>query len=251
MSLPLSTINIGTTPNDGTGDTVRAAFYTVNNNFSTVNTAVSSLQSNVVTAATILSLNLTGNLVANNVTANTNINATTITTTGNVAFNGAQVTHYDSIIDLHTYGNLAAWSNDDGKDIGLRLHYFNGVDSIAFVGLENSSKTLQFLINATEVTGNVTGTFGNAQMGSLLLSNTTASSSTATGALVVAGGVGVGGNVNIGGITTLSSAIQFANLTTTQVNAIASPTRGMTVYNYTSGNIQVYNGTKWANLTLS
>jgi hypothetical protein len=25
----------------------------------------------------------------------------------------------------------------------------------------------------------------------------------------------------------------------------------MTVYNYTSGNIQVYNGTKWANITLS
>ena len=50
---------------------------------------------------------------------------------------------------------------------------------------------------------------------------------------------------------TLTSAIQFANLTTTQITAITSPTRGMTVYNYTTGNIQVYNGTKWANVTLS
>lgn len=50
---------------------------------------------------------------------------------------------------------------------------------------------------------------------------------------------------------TLSSVLQFANLTTSQVNSIASPAPGMTVYNYTSGNIQVYNGTKWANVTLS
>ena len=50
---------------------------------------------------------------------------------------------------------------------------------------------------------------------------------------------------------TLTSALQFANLTTTQINIITSPSRGMTVYNYTSGNIQVYNGTKWANITLS
>jgi hypothetical protein len=50
---------------------------------------------------------------------------------------------------------------------------------------------------------------------------------------------------------TVTSAIQFANLTTTEVSGITSPTPGMTVYNYTTGNIQVYNGTKWANITLS
>ena len=53
------------------------------------------------------------------------------------------------------------------------------------------------------------------------------------------------------GVLSVTSAIQFANLTTTQVNAISGPVRGMTVYNYTSGNIQVYNGTKWANIVLS
>ena len=52
-------------------------------------------------------------------------------------------------------------------------------------------------------------------------------------------------------VVSLSSAIQFANLTTAQVNAISTPARGMTVYNYTTGNIQVYNGTRWANITLS
>ena len=53
------------------------------------------------------------------------------------------------------------------------------------------------------------------------------------------------------GAVTLTSAIQFANLTTAQITSISTPTRGMTVYNYNTGNIQVYNGTKWANITLS
>lgn len=58
------------------------------------------------------------------------------------------------------------------------------------------------------------------------------------------------GNISAGNIT-LSGVVQFANLTTAQVNAISPTSHGMTVYNYTTGNIQVYNGTKWANVTLS
>ena len=57
-------------------------------------------------------------------------------------------------------------------------------------------------------------------------------------------------NVTVANLT-ITSTIQFANLTNTQVTAISTPARGMTVYNYTTGNIQVYNGTKWANITLS
>jgi hypothetical protein len=119
---------------------------------------------------------------------------------GNLGVDGGQVTIYDSIVDLHTYANLAAWAADDGRDIGLRMHYYNGVDSLAFLGLENSSKTLQYLANATEVSGNVSGTFGNVQFGSLLLSNTTASTNTTTGALIVAGGAGVAGALYTGGL---------------------------------------------------
>jgi hypothetical protein len=63
------------------------------------------------------------------------------------------------------------------------------------------------------------------------------------------------GNMTANNITsntvTLSSALQFANLTNTQITAISSPARGMTVYNYNTGNIQVYNGTKWANVALT
>ena len=156
------------------------------------------------------------------------------TISGNLAVDGGQVTLYDSIIDLHTYGNLAAWATDDGKDIGVRMHYYNGADKLAFFGLENSSKTLQFIIDATEVAGNVTGTYGNLQTGSVVVSNTTAATGTTigtAGALYVAGGAGIAGALYAGSIqntpigSTTASTGNFTtlnattSLTTATVNA--------------------------------
>ena len=167
-------------------------------------------------------------------------NLTTITS--NLGIDSGSVTIYDSILDLHTYANAAAWSSDDGKDIGVRMHYYNGVDSLAFMGLENSSKSLQFLINATEVSGNVTGTFGNAQLGSLLLSNTTASTGTTTGALIVAGGAGVAGNLNVGG-----NVFQQGAYYETYSNV--SNTGGNLTLNFVNGG--VYYATLTANTTVN
>ena len=167
---------------------------------------------------------LTGTL---STAAQTNItsvgNLTSLIVTGNASFDGGQVTYYDSIIDLHTYANLAAWAADDGKDIGLRLHYYDGVDTLAFMGMENSSKSFQFLMNATETSGNVTGTFGNVQAGSLLLSNSTTSTSTTTGALQVRGGVGISGAVYAGG------AIQGNTHTGVAVYAVTIGNTGSTL----------------------
>jgi len=70
------------------------------------------------------------------------------------------------------------------------------------------------------------------------------------------GNLSAPGNISSAGTITASSisvtsVVQYANLTTTQITAISPTSRGMTVFNYTTGNIQVYNGTKWANITLS
>jgi hypothetical protein len=151
-------------------------------------------------------------IVANNslrYIGNTNGNyfSGNLNSAGNVAFDGQQFTTYDSIIDLHTYGNLAPWVADDGRDIGLRMHYYSGADKLAFAGLENSTKTFQFLIDATEVSGNVTGTFGNVSVGSLYMANTTQSTSTTTGALIVSGGVGIASNLFVGGNITASNTV--------------------------------------------
>lgn len=101
----------------------------------------------------------------------------------------------DSIIELHSFANLAPLVSDDGRDIGIHLHYYKNSDSLAFFGWENDTETLIYLQKATETSSNVTGTYGNVQFGSLLLSNTTTSTSTTTGSFQVRGGAGISGNV--------------------------------------------------------
>lgn len=171
-----------------------------------------------------------GNLVANSGTTSSSTTTGALVVTGgvgvsgalniggNVTFSGQQASHdngtitmYDSILDLHTYGNLATWASDDGKDIGLRMHYYKGSDNLAFLGWENTTQTLQYLQSATETNSNVSGTFGNVQFGSLTLSNATASTNTTSGALIVSGGAGIagaayiGGNANVGGTLVLNT----------------------------------------------
>jgi hypothetical protein len=63
----------------------------------------------------------------------------------------------------------------------------------------------------------------------------------------------VTGNLAIAGNVTLSSVIQLANLTQTQVSAISSPQNGMMVYNSTYGNVQAYTSHlgRWGNVVIS
>jgi hypothetical protein len=175
---------------------------TIANLVVTSNVYGSTFVGNVVASGNNIAGNLitTGNLYGNVVgttgvySGNVNINGVT-TLAGNLGVNGRQVTVFDSILGLHTYANLTPWAADDGQDIGIRMHYYNAADKHAFLGLENTSKTLQFIIDATETSSNTTGTFGNVRFGSLFLSNTTAATSTTTGAVQVLGGGGFAGNV--------------------------------------------------------
>ena len=226
---PLNGTIGATTPNTGAFTTISA----------TGTSTLGAITASTVSAGTIgnASATLTGTIntaTQNSITTMTGLTGfgtSGVTTTssgnftinGNVAFNGSQVTHYDSIIDLHTYGNLLAWTVDDGFDIGLRLHYYSTADKLAFMGMENSSKTFQFLIDATEVSGNVTGTFGNVQAGSLYLSNSTVSTSKTSGALILAGGLGTSGNVFANAI--YSDNHYFANGAT-----ITTPAGGSNTY---------------------
>jgi hypothetical protein len=206
-----TTINAATIGNSGAN--FSGATYTATNSFNgPLNGTLGSAGGNTAIVST---LSATGNATVNALTVNNSATiATTLNVTGNVIFNsnlgidGGQVTIYDSILDLHTYSNLAPWTFDDGKDIGLRMHYYKGADTLAFLGIENTTNTLQFLQNATETSSNVTGTFGNVQFGSLTLSNTTISANTTSGALVVSGGVGIGGNLNVGNALSVSGGIQ-------------------------------------------
>jgi hypothetical protein len=139
-----------------------------------------------------------------------------LTVQGNTLTIGSNnLTVVDSIIDLHTFANLDPLISDDGRDIGLRFHYYKGADTHAFLGWENNVETLVYLQNSNETNSNITGTFGNVHFGSLLLSNTEAASSTTTGALQVRGGVGVSGALfitNTGDVSANVGAYQtYAN----------------------------------------
>lgn len=131
-----------------------------------------------------------------------------LTVLGNTLTIGSNnVTINDSVIELHTFANLAPLTADDGRDIGIRFHYYKNADKHAFLGWENATGALEYIADATETLGGVnTGTRGNVIFGSLVLSNTTASSSTTTGALVVSGGAGVGGNINAGASVNITTS---------------------------------------------
>lgn len=68
----------------------------------------------------------------------------------------------DSIINLHTSPNLAALVADDGRDVGIKFHYYKSSDKNAFLGWSNSSSELEYFVDATESAGGViSGTYGN------------------------------------------------------------------------------------------
>jgi len=173
----------------------------------------------------------------------------------NVTFSGATTYVYstntvytDNIIELHSPGiSSSTWLVDDGTDIGFKIHYYNNGDQNAALILSNNSKYLEWFSTGVESTGTSTvfsaGNYGIFKTGGIILTNTTVSNSTTTGALIVAGGVGVGGTINATNMYSGGSLV----LTTSNVNsyvtagvssiiagtdtAISSSTGAVTIWN--------------------
>ena len=116
---------------------------------------------------------------------------------GTISVNQSTLSVAATIQNIPTQANVGSTS-----DIGtLTQSNFAGIStSYAFFGEQFTTKN--FIYYQTPVspgigTGTLSGgVYGNVQFGSLLLSNTTASTSQTTGALIVAGGAGFGGNIN-------------------------------------------------------
>ena len=67
----------------------------------------------------------------------------------------------DSIINIHTLPNLAPLTADDGRDIGIKMHYYKSSDKHAFIGWANDTGYLEYYGDATEgIGGTVTGQYG-------------------------------------------------------------------------------------------
>jgi hypothetical protein len=221
--MAINTISIGTVANDGTGDPIRDAFTTVNNNFQFVQSGLfAGTESSIISAVSVTGgyfisnsyvLATTyvnaGSLVGNTVTSNGNLYVSqngayivgNVTIVGNLSVSGSQAasqsqTSSGSILNLHF--SATPLTIDDSRDIGLEWQYYKAGEQKGFLGWQNTTRSLVYLDNITESAGNVitAGTFGNVQFGQLLLSNTTAATSNVTGALQVTGGVGILGNLH-------------------------------------------------------
>lgn len=132
-----------------------------------------------------------------------------VTFNSNVTFNGTATyvlstnTYYtDNLLELHVApsGVYSPWTVNDGKDIGLRIHYFDSADKNAALVMANNTRALEWYIDATESAGTISGTYGTFKTGSIQLVDTTSATSTTTGALQVVGGAGIIGDVYVGGI---------------------------------------------------
>ena len=180
---------------------------------------------------------------------NINISGNTISSTsgnvyitGNLTINGPAVSIgtsdlaiQDPILNLHTYANLAPLTYNVGYDIGLKLHYYDTVDSAAFLGRANDSGFLEWYSRGSDVANVFVGTvYGTIKTGELLLANTTPATGANTGgALRVWGDAAIAGNIYTGNI--LSSGYRFAN--------------GVPLTNLTLSNVGTYLTTYTGNLS--
>jgi hypothetical protein len=137
----------------------------------------------------------------------------------------------------------STWAVNYGKDIGLRFHYYDTQDRNAFFGRDNNTGYLEWLINSSpDNVNNVTGTNGTFRLGSIILTDITASNSTATGALTVAGGVGVNGGVFVGGTVTATNFILNGYQVSTGTGGITSLYSGIFTITNTTSSISTNTG---------
>lgn len=194
---------------------------------------------------TMGNITISGNTIGStngNVTINSNLNII-----GNTTFYGySDLTITDSILNLHTQANLAPWTTNDGKDIGLKMHYYDGADSHAALVRANDTGYLEWYARGTEISGNTFAgsAYGTIKTGALILANTTPATGPNTGALQVWGGASISGNLYIGNLQ--ADLTQFAAINNTPIGNTGPSTGAFTTLIATTaniGNLQFANST--------
>lgn len=94
-----------------------------------------------------------------------------LTTLGNTFItNSTDLSIQDSIINLHTPTDLTPLLSNDGKDIGLKFHYYDTADSAAFVGRANDTGYLEWYDKGSDTGGVFSGTsYGTIKTGNIVL----------------------------------------------------------------------------------
>ena len=138
---------------------------------------------------------------------------------GNITIGGTgSTTSTSTLVIENPISFLANANNGDAQDIGIVGQYKTASNVYAGVVRDSITKSFRFFdglpTKPTTTVAFASSTAGNVYAGSLMLANTTVSSSTTSGALIVAGGVGIGGKAYIGGDVQIAGTITpSANLT--------------------------------------
>jgi len=138
---------------------------------------------------------------------------------GNITIGGTGSTTSTSTLVIENPISFLANANPgDSQDIGIVGQYVSGTTKYFGVVRDSITKSVRVFDGLTtkpNITANFAGsTAGNLYAGSLMLANSTVSTSTTSGALIVAGGVGIGGKLYVGGEMTITgSIVPTANLT--------------------------------------
>jgi hypothetical protein len=167
-----------------------------------------------------------------------------LTINGGIIVNGQnytiESTNYsvsDSIIDLHNPPGGDPLINDDGRDIGFKIHYFKTTDKFAFFGWANDTGYLEYYSDGTETNGVFSGTYGTIKAGGLLITGNAALNggiSVDTTAFTVAdttGNVHTEGTLEADGAVTFNTTLDVTGETTlsSSLDVTTSATIGTTL----------------------
>ena len=127
--------------------------------------------SGTLTTANQYNITNVGTLTNLTVNGNTTLTGNLIVTGTTVTVNSNNVSYEDSLIELHTTADLLPLSGDDGKDIGVHVHYYKTTDKHAFFGFSNDTQAFEYYVDGTETNGVFSGVYGNIK-GQTFISNT-------------------------------------------------------------------------------
>jgi hypothetical protein len=167
--MAITTINVGTSANDNTGDTLRNAFITTNTNFSTLTNVDNTSDANKpVSTATQTALNLKAPLASPTITG-------TLTTVNDAVINGVKVGKgLGNIVTNTVVGNTTLNSNTTGS-----YNSALGNDSLKL----NTSGSYNSAFGSSSLASNTSGTDNVAIGINTFINNLTGSFNTAVGAV--------------------------------------------------------------------
>lgn len=135
------------------------------------------------------------------VDGNLTVNSNTLIE-GNLTVNGSTTTINSTTQTLDdpvfTLGGDTAPTIADAKDRGIEFRYYDGSAKVGFFGWDNSASRFALFHNAINSSEAFSGTRSGIDAGSLKLFDTTNSTTSSTGALIVGGGAGIGVDLNVG-----------------------------------------------------